>query len=391
MYNFSQGQIRLQNAIDNMNKQIEETTDTMKFFLEVEGDSALFDFTEERKQDQTIGMRNVGTNTIYTAYKTDLLYYTDDREDIKKFLEEEPETIESCFINGIETALESMKGCIEPFREAAKKTIATLPGARSLGGWRVDVDKALKGTFNIVTSELRDEIFDWLSADRIAEGRTEEFVQKLEAARVNAENAVERFRALNAMQEKIKGKNKGKFLPNDQERADYDNLVNSFLDAFMEIHRDQAFSTNSFEGKFKYFTNINLEQNLPGDIDVFFAMYPEGRQEFETAFRAVRQMVDTGTDKTDRDAFREKTRQLKIIYQHMITGALQKKKAAFQDADANSETGFLEVMAEVIDEELPKLKSRLGAFDAWHVSREMEGQKKREREIGMDDDEDNPA
>ena len=115
VYNFSQGQMRLQNAIDHFNEQIRETEKTAEFFMDLVKDEELFDFTDDTMTEDVGNTYNL--KSAADAYTKDMIVYSDDREELKEFALEQTTGLNQAVISGMDRDLKQMDKLIADYRE----------------------------------------------------------------------------------------------------------------------------------------------------------------------------------------------------------------------------------------------------------------------------------
>lgn len=402
VFNFSQGQMRLQNAIDNMNRQIRETEEAAEFFTDLDGEGNPFDFTDQtRIHDVNI---NPSTKTASKAYTGDLMRYTDSKEDLKSLAFDDPITMEEAFfgrfgrtagakfddaIAGLREVARSVKGIpYDPNNQQQNNTMA--------GGLELGInERVIKGIKSMCDPELVMEILQSISSGYRNQNLDDHQVDVL-AERLNEQKAIAEgiYRAYEAMEKKrvkILEKHSNKWVPTEQEKAEYNELRDRFVDAYFPIHmKFSLFRVLASEGFGKLTNPDNVERERMGlNMSRFFSKHPEGREEFMLVYNDFIGAQDAGLNLTDPPVYNEKKKALASAYQKVMAGRLREKQKTFRFAVKKQDGDFLEIMSDVVDEEFSKMLSRLGIIDSLIVDHRFEQQKKEEEALKEGNDNDN--
>ena len=397
VFNFSQGQMRLQNALDNMNRQIEETEAVAELYNEVlEDEEDGFDFTNARRYTEVNA--SPGLNTASEAYTRDLMIYTDNREDMKSLLMDYPNTIRNVFLGKFadaDAAFDSAINGLNQVVQAADVSVyypndpqQTAGIIESLKlGIKESVTRGIAGMFD---PQIAQDMFDCIRERYITKVADNQKIEDL-VARLNEQKTIARsiYTAYDAMDKKmdsIKRNHKGKWSPAETENAEFEVLRDRFLDVYLPLHIKCAFGQDTFIDYINKLMDPEPEtrEQVGLHMSRFFKKYPEGREEFMLVYNDFVGAQNAGLRQSDPAQYKQKQDALFNAYLKVMAGRLREKEKIFGDAAKKQNADFLDIMTNVVDEEFSKMVKRMGYFDSLVFNWKYKKQEQRDNELKED-------
>ncbi|MCR5789237.1 MAG: aminoglycoside phosphotransferase family protein [Lachnospiraceae bacterium] len=385
VFNFSQGQMRIQNALDNMNRQIEETEAAATFFVDISDYNNQFDCTNStRKSD--VDQR---PELLYAAkaYTKDLMFITDDREELKRLMVEYPDHMKAVFFNKFKTAARTFDGAINGFRQivdAMNQTPVDPNNPIMVSALRAQFDLALQqivdrsiGTMSdpALRSEMRYCLFERLTGQMVDEQKANSILERLRLQKDNVARIARAYDAMEKKYNKISAKHKNMWNPTDQEKAEFDVVCNQFLDLYFPLHMQVAPYWSFIKSHVDKLIEKNPEkrEEMGFHMSRFFQRHPFGREEFMLAYNDLIGAINAGLPETNPAEFRQKRVALAHVYQKVMAQRLREKDKLYQAAVEKRKKDFPDVMSDIVDKEMSKMISRMGLVDSvifdWKLSK----------------------
>ena len=377
VFNFSQGQMRLQNAIDNMNRQIEETQAVADFYNEkFEMRDDQFDFTEKRKQ------KNVGINaTLRTAshsYTKDRMTYCDTREDMKYLITSYTDNMKEIFFDKFRTADAAFDGAKEGLRamvtavdnmsyEAGNKDMIEQNIDSIRGHIPVNITRQITTVCDPeLVNDIRECLIERYRTRKKDEQKIGTLITRLDDQKRIAAGIFRAYDALDKKMANIRSKHKGNWEPTQQEQNELDFLMDRFLDVYFPHHIKLALDQVIFKYWFKKLEDQNPETREEVGLHMmrFFKNHPEGREEFMAAYNEFIGAQNEGLMQTNPDAYKQKRDALANAYLKVMAKRIREKDKLYDDASAKQDADFFRIIADVMDGELSKIISRMGYIDS---------------------------
>ncbi len=397
VFNFSQGQMRLQNALDNMNRQIAETEAVAELYNEVlEDEEDGFDFTNARRYAEVNA--RPGLNTASGAYTRDLMIYTDNREDMKSLLMDYPNTIRNVFLGkfaNADAAFDSAINGLNQVVQAADVSVYdpndpqhTAAMFESLKlGIKESVTRDIAGMFD---PQIAQDMYDCIRERYITKAadnqRIEDLVARLNEQKTIARSIYTAYDAMDKKMDRIKRNHKGKWSPAETENAEFEVLRDRFLDVYFPLHIKCAFGQDTFIDYINKLMDPEPEtrEQVGLHMSRFFNKYPEGREEFMLVYNDFVGAQNAGLKQSDPAQYKQKQDALFNAYLKVMAGRLREKEKIFGDATTKQNADFLDIMTNVVDEEFSKMIKRMGYIDSIIFNWKYEKQKKRDDELKED-------
>ena len=397
VFNFSQGQMRLQNALDNMNRQIEETEAATEFFTDlIEDEEDEFDFTDVQRSADVNS--DPCLDTAGKAYMKELMAFTDNREDLKPMLVDYSDFMKSQFFDRFRNAGAAFDSAIAGLQLVVQAVDSMLYDPNNPQQNAVMIESLITGIGTTVTNgidkmydpEIKQDIIDCM-LERYTTGHADnERVQAL-AARLNeqktiAENIYRAYDAMDKKMDKISAKHKGKWTPTETEKAEYEALRDRFLDVYFPLHLKNCLSYNNFVRYINKLANPEPEQREKTGLHMsrFFSKHPEGREEFMLAYNDFIGAQNSGLKQSDPAQYKQKREALVNAYRKVMVMRLREKAYLYKDAAKKQKADFLDIMTDVVDEEFSKMISRMGYIDSIIFNWKYNKQKQQDDELRED-------
>ena len=393
VYNFSQGQIRIQNTLANMNSQIEETEKAISLVGTFFGEGAEFDITEEFRSKQ-LGHHRPDEDQVPGDYLKSVEHdyfkenvrYTRDRAYIRELADTQFDSFKKSFIDPLKIQTEKQDNILRSFRNIINVKKNLPPEALNQQNWPEAVRLGFNDTGDIVDADMQRKILEEVSSeekelsDKWVEDMEKEILDRIRRVRA----AVDSFGEAETIRNAVQAKNKGKWKPTEEEKARFAAACDHFAEAYTPVHAELAEGNELFIRYFrKWAKPEKFSESLPG-IKNYFKVYPEGEEEFMKAYNVYVDAHEKKLQDKDPDAFREAEKALKSAYHDVITARFKKKADIFAEAADGKKVDFLGIMGDVLDEQLPKLVWRMGIFRSIMMNWKLNRQKKEYRSIGLE-------
>ena len=390
VYNFSQGQIRLQNTLSNMNNQIDELEKAIAMYTEKTGESPAFDFTEDFR-DQVIEVyrrydefpSEEYHKSLCHAYFKQTLIFANDPALIENLAEEHFDEFKRGFIIPLKTQAAAKDSIIQDIREVVETRKTMNPEFLEEQRWDLLVHTRFNTVGDIVTDELQNSLQKRLEDGNLTDEWVEGFIHEIRQRIAGVEEAVEYFDRINAIREDVKSNHKGVFKPNEEEKAMLHDSCDSFAKVYTPIHVKMAEGNGVFEKHFRKWTNPDNIKEMRPRMEGFFMVYPAHREEFMEAYHAFMKARDEKLDEKDEAKFLELRNNLKKIYHEIMLERLRKKESDEEEIAHRDKTDFLDIMADVLDEQVESVVGRMGFFRSISMKWKLNRQKKEQVELGL--------
>ena len=376
VYNFSQGQMRLQNAIDHFNEQIEDTQKQAEFFMDLIKDEDLFDFTDDTMTEDVSDTYNL--KSAADAYTKDMLQYTDSREELKEFALEQTQAMHAASIGKMEYGLKNIDKAIKDYREIAEGAdamLGTQQGAMLPGL----LEECLNDAKDIIPPSVKEEAAASIRGEKTDKAKIQKVIQKLTEAKEEARKTVNAFRAMSEKKEEILSRHNQDWKPTEEEQTEFDTLRDRFLDSYAPAHRNAVYNDPKFRNRFRNLTDQKKREKVRLNIDSFFRRYPQGREEFMEKYNDFLKAQDEKLEESDPSAFLEKQDALRASYLSVMQQRLKEKQKTYNDGLRDCSKDFLEIMSDIIDEYKFTLGKRLGFFKSLSFKHALDDMEKQER------------
>ena len=381
VYNFSQGQMRLQNAIDHFNTQIRDTQEQLEDLYNAMQDGSHFDFTDETMMQATNFEAKL--ELASNAYKKDMITYSNDREDLKRFAFGQTKAVCSTYMNSIRAQSAEIKGTIDHLKESVKI-------AREMPNHCDSLLQLENGLFNskigfFADQTTMEELHRCIMSPETGDEAFERLERRLMSFKEDSDAAVAAFDAMEQKKQKILGKHGDKWKPTEREQAEYDALSERFADAVLPVHEKVSMSTKEFKRFFSKLTSEKDRTLVRDSMDAFFRMHPEGREEFMPVYLDFLKAQDEKLGETDPAAFAEKREALSRSYLSVMQRRLKEKEKLYSEAAAKCDKDFPDIMSDIIDDYIFTMGKRLG-LKSISFKWALDAQIKQERYLKEDDD-----
>lgn len=396
VYNFSQGQIRLQNAIDNINAQIRETSKVAMIFnnqLKGIGDNK-FDFSENSFNAMVSGHDNTLVAAA-TAYAFDLLVYGDRPDDLMIMVKDQTGEVENPYINKLRSQMGSTADkAIKSFKDMVKFCKAHTRQER------LDPDGKMAGKLNEIKEsisflmdpdmedEMRDVLFNY---DEVREDKAEEIITRLENAKEKASLSVKAFDEVKDIKKRIKKAHEGSFKPTIEEQKEYDDAAERFAGHYISLHVNNA-RKNDLKDLSRGIALLTSnapkkKEHAAKEMKLFFAVHPEREAEFMQAYNDYHVLSERleakpeGFNIEESYERRAAKRKLTELYHSLIATQVRENYETYIAGYKESTYGFLEIMGDVLEVEWKKLVSRMGFIKSITVGSKFKKQNEKEKEL----------
>ncbi len=390
VYNFSQGQIRLQNALDNINKQIEETEDVFERTANIFGESTDFDCTADfrvieidrnrRKEKFTGGYLRGNAKTFFKEH----CRFTKDKDFVKGLVGKQFDGFKGSFITPLRKQAEMKDSIFQSIDFFVETKRNTPPEALETMNWNTPLIENFDSVSLIADVPFQDRIkAAMMSEAPLTDAWITETKQEIEE-RVNRANvALSAFDELETVRTTIRGNHKGEWKPTEEEQTRFDAACGTFTDAYLPVHSELAEGSRLFNKYYKRFSDPGRFDEIRPGIECYFRAYPEGKEAFMKAYDAYIDASRKNLKETDPEAFRAADRALKDAYHDVMAIRFKHKDEAFSGASEGKKVDFLDIMADVLDEQVSKLVGRMGIFRSIRMNYKLKQQKKEQSDIGV--------
>ena len=402
VYNFSQAQIRLQNTLDNFNKQIEESEKVISLLTKMSPSHQYFDMSEDKKSSENRNMENA-PEVARTAYVRELASITDNADDISRLFDEYEDLVQRACINPLKQRMEIINTAKNGFLEIVTEFKKMDDDMKAVTNWDLLVETNLPG---LSYEYFGDDIVKMFTENRVSEAEVAAMLEKINSYEdIDAmRKIVESYDTAKAKKDEIVSNHDGMLDPTDEEKAEFERLKKNFTDRLIPFRLAETKDYGSFNhffsnmsNKFSLDTDPDNEEwhkKLKPSIDSFFKAHPEGEQEFRAAFEdfriAMNKHEEEKNKENNEDAIKraeavmeEKKAGLKNVYRHIMTERLREKYNSFDELDTKRSKDFLSIMSDVITDKQSLLISRMGFFKTISVKWTMDKQDKQAKDLGI--------
>ena len=373
VYNFSQGQIRLQNAIDNMNQEIENLEKYADMFTRSHNmENDYFDLTDKRRENaHTRGDKSGnGLEVGRKAFVQDMFEYAANPQDFRYVFENYGNTFEEYHIGRMKTSIKKMPEMIRAFKDKAKQAQSMKAAERNSGGWINQIFDQKMAVAQIVPKPMFDEMNRLLTKGDVSDEKINAFAERLQKAADDATKAVKAFDELTALEKKIIKKHGGKYLPDAEESAAVDAAIGKFMESYHPIQQEKVYDNKPYETAMDRMTKED-NAGLREDMDRFFGKHPAHKDEFMEKFKAVQDAVKNKLKDTDPTAYKALLNDMSDTYLKIMFEQIREKEKLFTDASEESDDDFLSVMGDVIEKESSSAVGRIGIFKSLSYKRKL--------------------
>ena len=377
VFNFSQGQMRLQNALENMNRQIEETQAVADFYNDrSEMTDDQFDFTEKRKQKNV--SRNPTLNEASESYTKDLMAYCDTREDMKRLIIDYTESMREIYFDKFRTADASFNTAIAGLQNMIV-AVDLMPYANNDETLIENNVKNIREAFPsnisrhialICDPELVNDILECLvkryKSREQDNQKVTDLIARLDGQRQIAANTFRAYDDLDKKMADIRSKHNGKWEPTGQEQTELDGLMNGFLNVYFPFHIKLALNQDIFKEWFNKLEDKSPEkrQEVGLHMSRFFRYHPQGSEEFMAVYNDFIGARNEGLEQTNPAEYKQKRDALANAYLKVMAQRIKEKDKLYDEATVKQDADFFEIITDVMDEELSKVISRMGYIDS---------------------------
>ena len=391
VYNFSQGQIRLQNALSNMNDQIDDIEKTIAIYAtETVGEAADFDLTEEFRDKALDLFRRYNEfpsdeyhKKLSSNYFKQTIVYTTDPDRICNLAEEQYDEFKKSFIDPLKAQVSTKESIIHDVREIIESRNGMSAEDREGQTWDMLVRSRFDSVWTIVGDDLQSILSKRLEKGNLTDEWIAGFISKIEQRITSAEEALNSFERINAVRNNIKAHHKGELNPGEAEQATLHDSCDAFAKIYTPLHVRLAESNDIFEKHFRRWTKPEHFKDALTQINGFFMLYPSHKEEFMTAFHAYMKAKEDKLDETDEDRFLELRNELKKIYHDIMLERLREKEKNEEVIAGKGKTDYLDIMGDVLDDQVSTVVGRMGLFRSISMKRKLSAQRKEQAELGF--------
>ena len=421
VYNFSQGQMRLQNALANVNHQIEETEKAAKFFAGIAVESNPFDLAEDLKyRDRQAFERNddyaLYMERLEKTYSHEAVRYILDKEKLGDLLIEQYDGFKEGFVDSLRQQAAKKEEIVKDFE--------TLLDARSvLAGQEVNIEDTMKSGFDtafgpvkkIMDPDLRERILEKVIPNTMDPAWKAAIIKEIRDKCDRMMEAVNAFGTVSNIRNAVTEKNKGAFKPTEEENTQYETACREFIESYVPVHAEMAEANEDFMKRFRSWSEPESMDQMRPQMNKYFMNYPEGKDEFFAAYDAYLEAYRNAYGEIYRKPAKfylfsdeekakllEKKKQpsaeemealdqaknlLKRRYHEVMLNRLMKRQNILEEAKDKKTVDFLDVMSDVLDEKLKTLVWRMGFFRSLVMNYKLKKQYNEQKELGMHRDE----
>ena len=363
VYNFSQGQIRLQNAIDNLGAQIRKTDDVAFYFNNMEYVEGYLDYSGIGKE---LGARSM-EEISFTSERT-LMKLSNDPEDIKHSILHYPRTSEQIYIVTLNSALNGgIDSAITGFRDIAKRSAGMSKKDRWLNGIKDELDQLFVDVIDALmpideVKEIKNII---LENEEVSDERIDEVIDRFRKLKADVKTAADSFYAVYNKQKAIKAAHKDEWEPTADEEEEYNRLRDKFIEAYFPFQITQSRNRIRFIDEMLFPDTNKGRKKLSDGIDELDLLYPEYGQQLidvHNAYKKARKKYYKTESEEDKLVYEQSRKDFVDTYQTIMTKLLRKDRDITAPARYEGPGSFVDVMAEVISDELDKFIDNVGKY-----------------------------
>ena len=380
VYNFSQGQMRLQNAIASMNEAIGNAENAIKQCTQTSGDANQIDYSEEERGNLAGSMTGDEETSSYlkdlsNKYQVERIKLFNKSEDIKTFTEEHFDVLKEHFISSVRKDYGKLKD-IEQSLGLLLDTKKNLPPEADAGQL---YDSAMTTCFKDCEKYIDEGMKARIKEGLLSEGDDRVWMdavtEELKGKFASVKNALDSFDRLDAIREANTRKNKGEWKPSEREKAQFNEANETFSQAYTPLHVELQENTKEYALMFARLSNPNRISTMKKYVDQIFIRHPEGKEQFMEAYQPFLKAAEEKLNETDPQAFQTIKENLRKAYHELMLQRVTEKSKIIKAAAEGEKTDFLDVMGDVLEEQVTKLLSRMG-YRAIGMRRNLEKQKK---------------
>lgn len=411
VYNFSQGQLRLQNAVNNMNAQIEDTQKAIYQMAKKSSEDAVVDMSEEFRSEESVMIPDLlelpdenltedqaadqYVHRLANKYLSKSIKYTCDRDCLKEILSDYHDEFKETFVDPISELLQDKDCSLEQIMTNFETLWTTRKGVppeyQAQKPWTLSVTTQFARGTRLIGGDLVKRITDGLNSDEPTEqwaGEIREELRNAAAASIDKYRQIlDSYRRITEQRERVQRKNKGSWKPNEEEKAAYGEASEQFAELYLPEHIRAAEKSDAFEKMITKLTNPYFFQERRSAVKWYFERHPEGSEGFLAAYNEFGNAIDSKLEERDPAAFREIKKKFSTEYHKVMDLRLRSLVKTFSDAGQKGEkVDFLSIMADVLEDQIPKLLSRLGFFESWKTKKKFNAQKAEAVALGISKD-----
>ena len=390
VYNFSQGQIRLQNTLANMNTQIDETESVIGKYTEMLVESVDFDFTESvrgKAVEVCRGRDEFPADEYHRSkargYYKQLVIFENDPAFISRLAEEHYDDFERSFINPLKSQASAKDEIIDDIHNIIETRKTMDPEVAEVQRWDLMMQTRFEKVGDIVDAELREAFRIKLEKNDLSEEWIEGFIHEVEQRIKMIDEAVDYFDGINAFRDAVKENHKGEFNPDEDEKAVLRDSCENFAKVYTPLHIKIAEGNDLFDKTFRKFTNPVTVKETRRMIDGFFKVYPEGKEEFMEAYLEFMKAKEDRLEETDEAKYLELRKNLKKVYHEVMIKRIREKESEESAVSEGEKTDFLDIMGDVLGKEVTTLVDRMGILRSISMKRKLKKQRKEQVELGI--------
>ena len=421
VYNFSQGQMRLQNALANMNNQIEETEETLKEFTEIDSESNSFNLAADFMRKPRENYRKMGDFPGYMsqlehAYGHEAIRYTMDKDELTDLLITQYDGFKGDFVDSLskqagkkESILHDFDNLVEARRNLPAE-IADMAGQTMTSGF----DTAFGSVNKIVDSDLRARILEKVIPNEITDDWVAEIKKEIREKCDRMQTVAESFREVSELRSTVTERKEGKWEPTKEEKEQFEAACRRFIDSYAPAHAEMAEGNKDFMQRFNNWSEPENTDQMRPEIEKYFTTYPEGKEEFFAAYdgyldayrkaygefyrKEKKFYLRSDEEKTEllkkkkqpnakeKEDLDKAKQLLKRRYHEVMHARINKRWKISQQAADKKKVDFLDVMSDVLDEKLKKLVWRMGFFRSIGMNFKLKKQNAELKELGLSKD-----
>ena len=387
VYNFSQGQIRLQNALSNMNHQIEEIENTIGFCRKLTGESSDFDITLSFREKLNDRMSDEPTENylreVSNSAYTELVKYTNDKDEFKKALIDHYEDVKGCFINPLLKQAGRKENAISSFRDLLLGQAGVPEEMFDQHPWEAVIKDNFAMVSCIVDETMQEKMKLRLRDKEVPQEWKDEIIQQISDRADKVRESAEAFKEVQRIRDAVTRKHKGEWKPTKAEKARFEEACGRFAEVYTPLHSELAEGRDDFRKQMNRFRHPADPRILKRHMTCFFKLHPEGRDTFMTAYNSYQDALKQDLEKTNPNEFREKEKNLATVYHNLMVKRLREKSETYKGASAEKKVDFLSIMSDVIETQVPKFVKRMGYFRSLSLKWKLNKQAKEAKQLGI--------
>ena len=417
VYNFSQGQMRLQNALANVNHQIEETENTAKFFAGFSVESNPFDLAEDLRFRDYQAFQGHDNYAVYMdqvegTYARETVTYTTDKDTLTGLLVDQYDGFKEGFVDTLRQQASRKENIVHDFE-------MLLEARTTLDGQEINIADAMKLGFNtafgsvnkIIDPDLRERILGKVIPNTVDPAWKAAIIKEIRDKCDHMLGVADSFESVSQIRNTVTERNKGEWKPTEEEKTQFENACRHFIESYAPLHAQLAEGNENFMKRFNIWSEPeNMDQMRP-NMNRFFMNYPEGKDEFFAAYDAYLEAYRNAYGEIYRKPEKfylfseeeqakllEKKKQpsaeeqqaldqarnlLKQRYHDVVLSRIVKRQKTLMDAKNKKKVDFLDVMSDVLDDKLKTLVWRMGFFRSIGMNYKLKKQGRELKELGL--------